>query len=222
MKILIVEDEKALSESISIYLKQEGYLCETAFNFKDAKEKITVFEYDCILLDINLPDGSGLDLLEILKKSHKTDGVIIISARNSLEDRIYSLKTGADDYLSKPFHLAELSARVHALIRRRRLDGDNVIQYKNITVDINAKNIIVNNLPIEITKTEFELLLFLLMNKGKVISKSAIAEHLSGQSAIHFDNFDLVYAHIKNLKKKLGSCGEHLKTIYAMGYKLEA
>lgn len=222
MKILIVEDEKALSESMVTYLKQESYICETAFDLNEAKEKIALFDYDCILLDIMLPGGSGIDLLEALKKEYKMDGVIIISAKNSLEDRIFSLKSGADDYLSKPFHLAELSARVQSVIRRRQLGGHNIIQYKTITVDIQAKNIMASGKPIEITKTEFELFLFLLMNKGKVVSKNAIAEHLSGQSAMYFDNFDIIYTHIKNLKKKLGNSGEFLKTVYATGYKLEA
>lgn len=222
MKILIVEDEKPLSKSIKTYLTQESYVCETAFNFCEAYEKTSLFDYDCILLDIMLPDGSGIDLLETLKKENKMDGIIIISAKNSLEDRIFSLKSGADDYISKPFHLAELSARIQSVIRRRHLGGNNIIHYKTITVDLQAISLLRNEQTIDITKTEFELFVFLLMNKGKVISKSAIAEHLSGQSAMYFDNFDVIYTHIKNLKKKLGSCGESIKTVYGLGYKLEA
>ncbi|MEO5910143.1 MAG: response regulator transcription factor [Pelobium sp.] len=222
MKILIIEDEKSLSDSMVSYLSKESYLCETAFDLTTAKEKIALFEYDCILLDIMLPDGNGLDLLEYLKKAHKMDGVIIISAKNSVEDRILSLNIGADDYLSKPFHLAELSARIQAVIRRRKLNGQNIIHYGDTLLDIQAKSLSVNGEPVELTKTEFELYLFLLINKGKVISKNAIAEHISGESALFLDNFDVIYAHVKNLKKKLGDSGAHLKTVYGVGYKLES
>lgn len=222
MKILIIEDEKPLSDSMVSYLSKESYLCETAFGLISAKEKITLFEYDCILLDIMLPDGNGLDLLEYLKKSHKMDGVIIISAKNSIEDRISSLNIGADDYLPKPFHLAELSARIQSVIRRRKLNGQNLINYGDTVLDIQSKSLRVKGELVELTKTEFELYLFLLMNKGKVISKNAIAEHISGESALFLDNFDVIYAHVKNLKKKLGDSGAHLKTVYGVGYKLES
>lgn len=220
MKILIVEDEKPLSDSMVAYLSKENYLCEVAFNFISAKQKISVFQYDCILLDIMLPDGSGLHLLEYLKAIGKMDGVIIISAKNAIDDKIYSLNLGADDYLAKPFHLAELSARIQSLIRRSNFNGQHFIVYKDATIDLQAKSITVNDEGIDLTKTEFELFLFLVANKGKVISKEAIAEHLSGESAIFLDNFDVIYAHIKNLKKKLGDSGTNLKTVYGVGYKL--
>lgn len=222
MKLLIVEDEKGLSESIVEYLSQENYICETAFDFNEAIEKINMFDYDCILLDIMLPNGNGLTLLEELKRRHKMEGVIIVSAKNSVEDRIFSLNLGADDYLSKPFHLAELSARIQSVIRRRQLGGNTVIFYKNLYIDLQARNLSVDNKMIMLTKTEYELLLFLIMNKGKVISKNAIAEHLSGDSAMYYDNFDVIYAHIKNLKKKIGPIGDHIKTVYGIGYKLDS
>ncbi len=220
MKILIVEDEKELAESMVKYLQNEDYFCDTASDVDIAREKLGLFDYDCILLDIMLPKGSGLDLLEEIKKAHKLDGVIIISAKNSVEDRIYSLKLGADDYLSKPFHLAELSARVQSIIRRRNFEGNNLITFENIEVDLSSKTVKVVGKEIELTKTELALLIFLLNNKSKVVSKNAIAEHLSGQSALYFDNFDIIYSHIKNLKKKLGVAGEAIKTIYGTGYKL--
>ncbi|HTN36954.1 MAG TPA: response regulator transcription factor [Arachidicoccus sp.] len=220
MKILIVEDEQALALSIQQYLQKENYLCEIASTVQEGREKIEYYDYDCILLDIMLPGGSGLGLLEELKRDKKLDGIIIISAKNSLADRIFSLKSGADDYLSKPFHLAELSARIGSVIRRRQMDGNNEIEFNAIKINIQAKTVFVADLEINLTKTEFELLLFLMMNKGRVISKNAIAEHLSGQSAMYFDNFDIIYAHIKNLKKKLGQVGETIKTIYGTGYKL--
>lgn len=220
MKILIVEDEQDLARSIRQYLQNQNYLCEIASTVQQGREKIEYFDYDCILLDIMLPGGSGLQLLEELKRDKKTDGVIVISAKNSLEDKIYSLKSGADDYLSKPFHLAELSARVESVIRRRQLNGSNDIHFQDIKIDIQAKTVSIENGEINLTKTEYDLLLFLMMNKGKVISKNAIAEHLSGQSAMYLDNFDIIYAHVKNLKKKLGLQGNYIRTIYGTGYKL--
>lgn len=220
MKILIVEDEQALAESIVKYLQNEDYICELAHNMRSAREKLDLFDYDCILLDIMLPNGSGLDLLEEIKATQKMDGVIIISAKNSLEDRIFSLKLGADDYLSKPFHLAELSARIQSVIRRRNFGGSNTIQHKDLVINLNSKITKVKDLEIELTKSERALLIFLLHNKNKVVTKSAIAEHLSGQSAIYFDNFDIIYTHIKNLKRKLGDAGEYIKTVYGTGYKL--
>ncbi|MDE1193562.1 MAG: response regulator transcription factor [Arachidicoccus sp.] len=220
MKILIVEDEQDLARSIRQYLQNQNYLCEIASTVQQGREKIEYFDYDCILLDIMLPGGTGLQLLEELKRDKKTDGVIVISAKNSLEDKIYSLKSGADDYLSKPFHLAELSARVESVIRRRQLNGSNDIHFQDIKIDIQAKTVSIENGEINLTKTEYDLLLFLMMNKGKVISKNAIAEHLSGQSAMYLDNFDIIYAHVKNLKKKLGLQGNYIRTIYGTGYKL--
>lgn len=220
MKILIIEDEKALADSMVKYLQNEDYICEVVHDVQYAREKLALFDYNCILLDIMLPNGSGLDLLEEIKEAKKMDGVIIISAKNSLEDRIFSLKLGADDYLSKPFHLAELSARIQSIIRRRSFGGVNIIQHHELTVDLNSKITKVKNEEIELTKSERALLIFLLHNKGKVVTKSAIAEHLSGQSAMYFDNFDIIYTHIKNLKKKLGEAGEYIKTVYGTGYKL--
>lgn len=220
MKLLIVEDEKELALSIQQYLQKEDYVCEIASNMEEGREKIDYFDYDCILLDIMIPGGSGLKLLEELKQEKKLDGVIIISAKNSLEDRIFSLKAGADDYLSKPFHLAELSARVQSVIRRRQLNGNNEIFFQGIKIDIQAKTVFIEYEEIFLTKTEFELLLFMVMNKGRVVSKNAIAEHLSRHSMMYFDNFDIVYTHIKNLKRKLSSMSSCIKSIYGMGYKL--
>lgn len=220
MKILIIEDENELAQGIQRYLQNEHYRCEIAGNVNDGRAKMEDFDYDCILLDITLPGGSGLQLLEELKRDKKSDGVIIISAKNSVEDKIASLKLGADDYLTKPFHLAELSARVESVIRRRQLHGNNEIIFQDIKVNIQAKAVFIEEREIGLTKTEYDLLLFLLMNKGKVISKNAIAEHLSGQSAMYLDNFDIIYAHVKNLKRKLLSMGNCIKTIYGTGYKL--
>jgi DNA-binding response OmpR family regulator len=223
MKILIIEDEKDLAKSIVHYLEGEHYVCESVSDFEHGKEKITLYNYDCILLDITLPGGSGLTLLEELKKRKKTDGVIIISAKNSLDDKIEGLDLGADDYLSKPFHLAELGARIKALIRRNKFEGADLITLENIILDISGKTATVGKNKVDLTKSEFELLLFLISNKNRVISKNAIGEHLSGDDADRFDNYDFVYSHIKNLKKKMTEAGsaDHIKTIYGLGYKFE-
>lgn len=219
MKILIVEDEIQLAKSIRQYLQRESYLCEIAMNIEEGRKMMDNFTYDCILLDINLPGGSGLTLLKELKLDKKMDGVIIISARNSVEDKITSLKLGADDYLSKPFHLAELSARIEAVIRRRYLNGESELFFQDLKIDTLARMVFIRSEDVNLTKTEYELLLFLFINRGRVITKNAIAEHLSGQSAMYLDNFDIIYAHVKNLKKKLLSMGNCIKTIYGTGYK---
>lgn len=224
MKILIVEDEKLLAKSVKEFLRQEGYVCEVAGTAHDALEKIVAFEYDCILLDITLPDGNGLKLLERLKAAKKTDGVIIISAKDSFDDRIKGLNLGADDYLTKPFYLPELNARVSSVIRRKRFDGNNKITFHEITVDLLSKSVVVNNLEIELTRKEFDLLIFLLSNKNRVLSKNAIAEHLSGDDAELLNKFDFIYSHVKNLKRKLSEagCGDYIKTVYGLGYKFIA
>jgi DNA-binding response OmpR family regulator len=224
MKILVIEDERELSNSIIHYLEEEKYNCEMSLDFYSAREKIHSNSYDCILLDINLPGGNGLALLKELKKKNKSDGVIIISARNSLDDKIEGLNLGADDYLAKPFHLAELGARVKALIRRNKFDGSGSIVFGNLSIDAQAKSAFIKDKKIELTKSEFDLLVFLASNKNKVIPKNAIGEHLTGDDADRFDNFDFVYSHIKNLKKKLTEAGseDHIKTVYGLGYKFEA
>jgi DNA-binding response OmpR family regulator len=224
MKILIIEDEKELADSIATYLKGESYGCEFAGTFKEAIAKTAVYEYDCILLDLMLPDGDGLKILEALKKDNKQDGVIIISAKDAIEDKIAGLKLGADDYLPKPFHLSELSARIYSVIRRKQFGNANRIQVNELQVDLLAKMVSVNNHPVQLTKKEFDLLLFLLGNKSRTISKAALAEHLSGDMADMLDNYDFIYAHIKNLKKKLAEagCTDYIKTAYGMGYKWEA
>ncbi|MEO5976775.1 MAG: response regulator transcription factor [Chryseolinea sp.] len=221
MKILIIEDEKQLAKSMVQFLKEQSYLCEVAYNEKDANEKILLYDYDCILLDISLPDGNGLNILEKLKASNKADGVIIISARNSVDDRIKGLNLGADDYLSKPFFLPELNARVSAVIRRKRFAGSNKVSYHEITVDLLGKTVTVNDTEVDFTRKEFDLLMFLISNKDRVVSKNAIAEHLTGDDADLMDKFDFIYSHIKNLKKKLAEagCEDYIKTVYGLGYK---
>jgi DNA-binding response OmpR family regulator len=221
MKVLIIEDEKHLSESIISYLKQESFICDIAIDYATAIDKIESFDYDCILLDINLPGGSGLDILKQLKQNKKTDGVLIISARNALEDRITGLQLGADDYLQKPFHLSELVARITAIIRRRNSAGNNLIQFNEIAIDTLAKTVSVNDKMLELTRKEYQLLLYFAYNKGRVISKNAIAEHLWGDEMEGTGNFDFIYTHVKNLRKKLiaSGCRDYVQSVYGMGYK---
>jgi DNA-binding response OmpR family regulator len=224
MKILMIEDEKELVKGMAQYLRQESYVCEIAYTASEAREKIMLFDYDCILLDISLPDGNGLQILDELKRMGKADGVIIITAKNSLDDRVTGLNLGADDYLSKPFYLPELSARVAAVIRRKRFEGNTKLSFKEITIDLLGKTVLVHGGHVELTRKEYNLLLFLVSNKNRVVSKNAIAEHLSGDDAELLDKFDFIYSHIKNLKKKLTEAGaeDYLKTIYGLGYKFAA
>lgn len=224
MKILIIEDEIELAKSIVAYLASENYICELASTFEEAMRKIELFQYDCILLDINLPDGNGLQILEELKKDHKQDGVIIISARDALDDKIKGLQFGADDYLTKPFHLSELAARIFSLIRRKQFSNSNIIIQNELEIDLLAKTVTVNNEYIALTKKEFDLLMYFIGNKNRVLSKSILAENLSGDFADMLDNHDFVYAHVKNLKKKLSDagCGLYIKTVYGTGYKWES
>ena len=224
MKILIIEDEKQLVKSMAQFLRQESYVCEVAYTASEANEKILLFDYDCILLDISLPDGNGLKILEKLRANNKADGVIMITAKSSFDDRIAGLNLGADDYLPKPFYLPELSARISAIIRRKRFDGNNKISFHEIDVDLLGKTVSVNGKEIELTRKEYDLLVFLIANKNRVVSKNAIAEHLSGDDAELMDKFDFIYSHIKNLKKKLteAGCEDYIKTVYGLGYKFTA
>ncbi len=224
MKILIIEDEKQLVKSMAQFLRQESYVCEVAYTASEANEKIFLFDYDCILLDISLPDGNGLKILEKLRDNNKADGVIMITAKGSFDDRIAGLNLGADDYLPKPFYLPELSARISAVIRRKRFDGNNKISFHEIEVDLLGKTVAVKGKEVELTRKEYDLLVFLIANKNRVVSKNAIAEHLSGDDAELLDKFDFIYSHIKNLKKKLteAECDDYIKTVYGLGYKFTA
>lgn len=221
MKILLVEDERKLSESITEYLSSDHYLCEQAFDFDEAMEKISLYQYDCILLDLTLPGGDGLKILEKIREMEIKSGIIIISARNSLDDKIKGLEIGADDYISKPFSLPELKIRIYALMRRQNFSHNNIIKNGDIDIDLLSRTVFVKEKKLNLTKTEYELLLFLIGNSNMVISKDSIAEHLSGDMADMLDSQDFVYAHIKNLKAKLSKagCKKHIKTIYGTGYQ---
>lgn len=224
MKILVVEDEKRLAESIATYLRKESYVVETAYDFEQAIIKVGVIEYDCILVDIMLPDGTGFDIVRELKHLKLDAGVVIISAKDSLDDKIAGLDLGADDYITKPFHLAELNARIKSVIRRKKFKGSNEIVFEEISVDTLSREVRIHGKLIELTKKEYQLLLFFLSNENRVVSKEAIVEHLWGDFIIDADSFDFVYAHVKNLRKKIriGDGRDYIKTIYGFGYKFMA
>ncbi len=202
MKILIVEDESELLTSIQQFLSEKGYTCEVADHFQLAFEKISLYDYDVMVLDIMLPDGNGLELLKNLKEINPATGVLIISAKDALDDKIKGLEWGADDYLTKPFHLPELHARVNAIFRRRQLNGNQHICFNEIEIDPEGLQVWVNGKQIALTRKEFDLLLYLVVNKNRVLTKEAIALHLWGDYIETADNFDFLYSHIKNLRKK--------------------
>jgi DNA-binding response OmpR family regulator len=222
MKILIVEDEPELLIAIGNYLTRELYICELAGNFRNADEKISVYEYDVILLDIGLPDGNGLTLLKTIRKYQKRAGVIIISARNSLDDKISGLDMGADDYLTKPFHLSELNSRIKAVLRRKQFDGSDIITFNEISVNTESKSVSVNGKELIFTRKEYDLLLFFLINRNRVLTKEAIAEHLWEDNIEMADNYDFIYTHLNNIRRKIRLAGgvDYIKTLYGMGYKL--
>ena len=206
MKILIVEDEIELSNSICSYFSNEQFVCETAYDFNTALEKIALYDYGCIVLDITLPGGNGLHLLKDLKQNSKMDGVIIISAKNSIDDKVFGLKAGADDYLTKPFHLSELGARVDAIIRRKFFAGSNTIVFDELEINLTEKQIFARGKSLDFTRKEYDLLVYFVSNKNKVISKAAIAEHIIGDDMDLADNYDFLYTHIKNVRKKFAAC----------------
>ena len=223
MKLLIIEDVLTLNKSMVDYLTAAGYLCESVVTYHEAIEKIDHYDYNCIVLDIMLPGGSGLDILRYLKQDRKTDGVIIISAKGGLEDKITGLEIGADDYLTKPFHLSELSVRIAAIIRRKEFNGQSIISIGNIRIDTIGKTVLVNQQEVELTQKEFQLLLFLTINKNRILSKNAIAQHLWGDDMDFPANYDFLYSHIKNLRKKIMQAGSEdcIRSIYGEGYKLQ-
>jgi DNA-binding response OmpR family regulator len=223
LKLLIIEDEFLLKQSMVDFLTASSYLCESASNYQDALEKIELYDYDCIILDIMLPDGSGLNLLKSLKENNKSEGVIIISAKGALDDKIRGIEMGADDYLAKPFHLSELAVRVAAIIRRKSFQGKSYMNLGNIIIDIQGKHVTVENKELDLTQKEYQLLLYLAINKNRVLSKNAIAQHLWGDDMDFPDNYDFIYAHIKNLRKKLVAAGAEdcIRSIYGEGYKMQ-
>lgn len=223
MKVLIIEDHEELAENIHGFLVREGYVSELCYSHAEARRKLSAFKYDCIVLDIMLPDGNGLSLLRFMKTEKIESSILIISARNSLDDKVTGLELGADDYLTKPFHLTELHARLKALYRRKNLQGDSRITFEEISVNTDTMEARVNDHILELTKKEFDLLLYFLVNKNRVLTRQSIAEHLWGDYTDNLSNFDFVYQHVKNLRKKItGAHGkDYIGTVYGFGYKFD-
>ncbi len=221
MKLLIVEDEPVLLEEIKNFLEKENYVCETAANFNDADEKLAVYHYDVALIDITLPGGSGLRLIENLKQQNTNTGIIIISARNSLGDKLTGLDLGADDYMTKPFHLSELNARIKAVLRRRKFEGATSVVFNEMEMLPDQGTVKIDGKSLALTKKEFEMLLFFVSNKNRLLTRESIAEHLWGDNIDLADNFDFIYTHINNLRKKIVKNGgkDYIKTVYGVGYK---
>ena len=223
MKILIIEDEQTLQKNIAEYFSREKITCDLASTYQTAYDKLLDRRYDCILLDIGLPGGSGLDLLKEIKREKREDGIIIISAKDAVEDKITGLDVGADDYMTKPFHLSELSARIKSVVRRKQYNGQTYLSFNELKVRMKDRQCFVNDRQLPLSKKESDLLLFLVANKNRLVTKAAIMDHLAKDINGYCNNNDLVYTHIKNLKKKLqeAGCTDRIKTIHGLGYKFE-
>ena len=222
MKILIIEDEKGIREVIQESLEKEKYIVETAADYVSGLDKIGAYDYDCILVDIMLPNGSGLDLVKEIKELRKKEAVIIISAKDAVDDKVAGLDLGADDYLAKPFHLAELHARIKSAIRRKSHDGDSFISWNNIKIQPEQRLVSVNNTPLQLNRKEYDLFYYFMINPNRLINKTAIAESVWGDYTDQADNLDFVYSQIKNLRKKLKDAGAEadIQAVYGMGYKM--
>ncbi len=222
MKILLIEDEKELRDNIVESLTKEQFVIETASDYWSAYEKANIYEYDCILLDLNLPNGNGLEILKELKKSKKKANIIIISARNSLDDKLEGLDLGADDFLPKPFHIAELNARIRAVLRRNKMDGNSRVEVANLTLLSEERRVLVNGSEISLNRKEYDILNYFLFNKKRLITRTALAEYVWGDHIDESDNFDFIYSQIKNLRKKLQAAAAdiEIEAVYGVGYKL--
>lgn len=221
MQILIIEDERTLRDSISEYFEKNGYICTIVSTLKKGIEKSCNYVYDCVLIDIGLPDGNGIDIIGSFKKNSPNTGIIIISAKNSLEDKVNGLHLGADDYLTKPFHLSELHARVHSIIRRRSFNGQNQLIFEDLVINLDKKQVLIHDKEIKLTRKEYDILTYLAGNPTHLVTKEAIADSIWGYRAEMATSFDFVYGQIKNLKKKLSEAGvkDYVKVVYGMGYK---
>lgn len=222
MKVLIIEDEPSLRETMQTFLEKERYVIETAGTYRKALSKIADYDYDCILLDIMLPDGDGLSLLRELRRQQKHENVIIISAKDSIEDKVEGLELGADDYLAKPFHLAELGARIKSVVRRKVLDGDNIVESGNVRIDPDRFEVYVDEKPVELNRKEYDILFYFMSRPDHLVEKTMLAEAVWGDHIDQADNFDFIYAQVKNLRRKLceAGAGIEIKSVYGFGYKL--
>ena len=222
MKLLLVEDNAELIRSMADYLIHENNICEMAHTFEEAREKLVLFTYDCIILDIMLPDGNGINLLRLIKKEEIQSSVIIISAKDSLDFKVTGLDEGADDYITKPFPLPELYSRIKAVTRRNSKSASNNLQFNEICIDLLSMETKIHSTPIVLTRKETNLLIYFLNNQNRILSRQAIAAHLWGDYTDNLDNFDFVYQHVKNVRKKITDAGgqDYISTVYGLGYKI--
>lgn len=223
MKLLIIEDEQELLDLMLRYLKKEGYVCEWATTYNEGYKKINNYEYDCAIIDLNLPGGDGLKLVKMLRKENTQTGIVIVSARNTVDDRVSGLEIGADDYLTKPFNLSELNARIKAVLRRKTNQFSKELVFGNLSINLDERKVVAAEQELQLTKKEYSILLYLARNKNRVVTKDSIAEHLWGDYMDDAVSFDFIYAHVKNLRKKLAEndCDGFLKTVYGIGYKFQ-
>lgn len=221
MKLLLVEDNYNLAEDLSKFFQENGFIVESVTLLEEAREKVDLYEYDMVIIDIGLPDGSGLDLVEEIKGTNSETGILILTAKDSLEDKVKGLDLGADDYLTKPFHKSELNARLRSIMRRNKFQGNNVLEMEEITIDFTKAEAYVNGKLLKLTKKEYDLLVYFVQNPERLLTKENIAEHLWGDHIDQADSFDFVYNHIKNLRKKITDAGgrNYIKASYGMGYK---
>lgn len=224
MKILIVEDNAHLATDIREFLEEQGFRVELAATLRTAEEKVNIYRYDLVVIDLGLPDGSGMTLIQILKDIDANTGILIVTARNTIEDKVKGLELGADDYITKPFHKAELNARIRSILRRGKFDGSNSVSFREISIDTLSNHVTVKDAELELTKKEYELLLYFMYNKNRMLTKESIAEHLWGDYIDQSDSFDFIYNHIKNLRKKIKKAGgnDYIHSMYGMGYKFSA
>ncbi len=222
MKILVIEDERELQNVILESLRKERYIVEIASTFKEGEDKLIGFDYDCVLLDIMLPDGNGIDLLRNIKTQGKEDAVIIISAKDSIDDKVLGLELGADDYLTKPFHLSELHARIKSVLRRRNQNGEQSTKWNNVEIFHDDRLVLVNGKSVDFNNKEFAMLYYFVVNANRLVTKASLAEHIWGDYVDDVDSFDFVYSQVKNLRKKLKISQAELsiQSVYGVGYKL--
>ncbi len=224
MKLLIIEDEPTLLKDLGEFVDREGFLYELAKDYSTADEKIMLYDYDCIILDINLPDGSGFDILDKLRQHNKLDGVLILSARDSIDDKMKGFELGADDYLTKPFFYSELNARIRAIIRRRKFNINKDILFGNLQIDLDQHQVKVHNELLSFTKKEFAILTHLISNQKRVVSKTALSEYIWGDNIDEADSFGFLFSQMKNLKRKLKEAGAlvEITNIYGVGYQIKS
>ena len=221
MKLLIIEDNQELVSDIAGFLEENGFMTEIAATYQESEEKIELYNYDLVILDLGLPDGDGLELIPKIQEGHPETAILILTAKDGLDYKVKGLDWGADDYLTKPFHKAELNARIRSILRRRLSGGNSLLTMNELSIDLNAREVTVNNTLLKLTRKEYDLLLFFIYNKNRLLTKESIAEHLWGDHIDQADNFDFIYNHIKNLRRKISQAGgrDYIRSMYGMGYK---